>query len=112
MKKKAVALAVGSLFAAPAVQAQITMGNETIGTVQIYGKLWPSLGQSKGQGSTQVGTGVSTLASNSGTSAAQGMGTFSSTNAGTSFVAAEGRVLDHGNRNYVDAGNSYIGFRG
>ena len=48
MKKKAVALAVGALFAAPAVQAQLTMGNETTGTVQVYGKLYPQLGPRQG----------------------------------------------------------------
>ena len=55
MKKKAVALAVGTLFAAPAAHAQITLGNETIGTVQIYGKIYPEYGTTKGQGSTWHG---------------------------------------------------------
>lgn len=104
MKKKAAALAVGALFAAPAVQAQITMGNETIGTVQIYGKLYPQFGIAKGQGSTQVGDSVSTLASNTGI--------YTATNAGATFVAAEGRVPDHLNRNFIDSQNSYLGFRG
>src|SRR6185503_14613077 len=93
MKKKAVALAVGALFAAPAVQAQITMGNETIGTVQVYGKLYPQFGIAKGQGSTQPGTGVSTLVAASGT-------------------LGGAAVVDHGQRNAVDSQNSYIGFRG
>jgi len=93
MKKKAVALAVGALFAAPAVQAQIVMGNETIGTVQVYGKLYPQFGIAKGQGSTQPGTGVSTLVAASGT-------------------LGGAAVVDHGQRNAVDSQNSYIGFRG
>ena len=83
MKKKAAALAVGALFAAPAVQAQITMGNETIGTVQIYGKLYPEFIVAKGQGSTQGGTGVSNLVSANG-------------------VLPGGAVQDHGQRNGVD----------
>src|SRR6185503_4075262 len=93
MKKKAVALAVGALFAAPAVQAQITMGNETIGTVQVYGKLYPQFGVAKGQGSTQPGTGVSTLVSANG-------------------VLGGAAVQDHGQRNAIDAQNTYLGFRG
>jgi predicted porin len=93
MKKKAVALAVGALFAAPAVQAQITMGNETIGTVQVYGKLYPQFGVAKGQGSTQPGTGVSTLVSATG-------------------VTTGAAVADHGQRNAIDAQNTYLGFRG
>ena len=93
MKKKAVALAVGALFAAPAVQAQITMGNETIGTVQIYGKLYPEFLVAKGQGSTQGGAGVSNLVSANG-------------------VLPGGAVQDHGQRNGVDSQNTYIGFRG
>src|SRR5580765_1708247 len=105
MKKKAVALAVGALFAAPAVQAQITMGNETIGTVQIYGKLYPEFGVAKGQGSTQVGDGVSTLVSNTGI--------YTATNAGATLIGPpESRVTDHLSRNFVDSQNSYLGFRG
>ena len=93
MKKKAAALAVGALFAAPAVQAQITMGNDTIGTVQIYGKLYPEFIVAKGQGSSQPGTEVSTLASTTG-------------------VLTGAAVQDHGQRNAVDSQNTYIGFRG
>src|SRR5580765_3072587 len=90
MKKKAVALAVGALFAAPAVQAQITMGNETIGTVQIYGKLYPQFASAKGNGSTQLFSGVSTLVSGTGiytVQASQGTAT-----------PSEGRIADHGQR--------------
>jgi predicted porin len=93
MKKKAAALAVGALFAAPAVQAQITMGNETIGTVQIYGKLYPQFSVAKAQGSTQPGAEVSTLVSANG-------------------ILGGAAVVDHGQRNAVDSQNSYLGFRG
>ena len=93
MKKKAAALAVGALFAAPAVQAQITMGNETIGTVQIYGKLYPQFIVAKGQGSSQPGTEVSTLTAAGG-------------------VLGGSAVSDHGQRNAVDSQNTYVGFRG
>ena len=102
MKKKAVALAVGALFAAPAVQAQITMGNETIGTVQIYGKLYPQYATARGQGSTQVGSQVSTLVTANGI--------YSAAVAGTTVIG--GVVPDHGQRFAVDSQNSYVGFRG
>ena len=104
MKRKAVALAVGALFAAPAAHAQISFGNESIGTVQLYGKLYPEFLSAKGQGSTQVGTGVSTLVSRTGV--------YTSALAGTTFIAAEGRIPDHNQRYGVDSQNSYIGFRG
>jgi predicted porin len=104
MKRKAIALAVGALFAAPAAHAQITFGNESIGTMQLYGKLYPEFGQAKGQNSTQVGSGVSTLVSRTGV--------YTSALAGTSFVASEGRVPDHTSRSFVDSQNSYLGFRG
>jgi predicted porin len=94
MKKKAVALAVGALFAAPAVQAQLTMGNETTGTVQVYGKLYPQFGVAKGSGSSQPGTPVSTLAVTTG------------------VIGGTAAIEDHGKRNAVDAQNSYVGFRG
>src|SRR6185295_18503552 len=93
MKKKAVVLAVGALFAAPAVQAQLTMGNDTTGTVQVYGKLYPEFIVAKGQGSSQPGTEVSTLASTTG-------------------IQTGAAVEDHGQRNAVDSQNSYVGFRG
>ncbi len=98
MKKKAAALAVGALFAAPAAHAQITLGNETIGTVQVYGKVYPQYSQASGHDSTQGGSGVSTL-----------VGT---TNAAGVTTLAGGAVADHLARNSVDVGNSYIGFRG
>lgn len=93
MKKKVAALAVAGLFAAPAVHAQITLGNETIGTVQAYGKLYPEFIVAKGQGSSQPGDGVSTLVSRNG-------------------ILGGGAVVDHGQRNAIDSQNSYLGFRG
>jgi len=102
MKKKAAALAVGALFAAPAAHAQISLGNESIGTVQLYGKLYPEFGQASGHDSTQVGAGVSNLISNTGI--------YTATNAGATVVG--GVVPDHLNRSFVDTQNSYIGFRG
>jgi predicted porin len=94
MKKKAAALAIGALFAAPAVQAQITLGNESIGTVQVYGKIYPQFAVSKGEGSSQPGTEVSTLAAPGG------------------VIAAGAAVADHGQRNSIDSQNTYVGFRG
>ncbi len=93
MKRKAIALAVGALFIAPAAHAQITFGNESIGTVQLYGKLYPQFASAKGQGSSQPGTEVSTLVSRNG-------------------VLGGSAVEDHRQRWAVDSQNSYIGFRG
>jgi predicted porin len=93
MKRKAIAVAVGALCVAPAAHAQITFGNEQIGTVQIYGKLYPQIGYFKADGSTQPGTSVSTLVSASG-------------------VLGGAAVADHGSRVSVDSQNSYVGFRG
>ena len=61
MKRKALAIAVGALFVAPAAQAQITFGNEQIGTLQIYGKLYPQFGWASYDGSTQPGAAVATF---------------------------------------------------
>jgi hypothetical protein len=63
MKRKAIVLAVGALCAAPAAQAQIVFGNDTIGTVQLYGKLYPQYMWGTSKGATQPGTSVSTLVS-------------------------------------------------
>jgi predicted porin len=93
MKKNAVALAVGALFIAPAAQAQIVMGNETIGTVQIYGKLYPQLIWAESKDATQPGTSVSTLVATSGT-------------------LGGAPVQTPGSRVAVDSQNSYLGFRG
>ncbi len=87
MKRNAVAVAVGALFIAPAAQAQIVMGNDTIGTVQFYGKLYPEVISAKSSGATGTGDSVSTLAS-----------------APTGTTA--------GSRLAVDSQNSYLGFRG
>src|SRR2546423_3589526 len=94
MKRNAVALAVGALFVAPAAQAQIVFGNETIGTVQFYGKLYPQFGYGTSKDASQPGTGVSTLASTSG------------------VIAAGPAVSTPGPRKAVDVQNSYLGFRG
>src|SRR6266852_4850056 len=115
MKRKAIALAVGALFAAPAAHAQITFGNESIGTVQLYGKLYPQFGFAKAAGATQPGTtGVSSLVASPGTQtmpastvSAAGLATPSS----TVGVALGQSGVEVGQRNAVDVGNSYIGFR-
>src|SRR3989440_5336716 len=93
MKRNAVALAVGALFVAPAAQAQIVFGNETIGTVQFYGKLYPQFGYATSKDASQPGTGVSTLASTTG-------------------VITGSAVSTPGPRKVVDVQNSYLGFRG
>jgi len=102
MKRNAVAVAVGALFIAPAAQAQIVFGNDTIGTVQFYGKLYPQLATSKSTGATAVGSEVSTLVSLNGilpaSTSTQGIVTPNGVNAGS--------------RNSVDSSNSYLGFRG
>jgi predicted porin len=92
MKRSALAVAVGALFVAPAAQAQIMFGNETIGTVQFYGKLYPQVQHTKSNGATQAGESVSTLVSTTGTLAASG--------------------ANHGGRVGVETQNSYLGFRG
>ena len=101
MKRNAAALAVGALFIAPAAQAQIVFGNETIGTMQIYGKLYPEVIYGKSSGATTTGTTVSTLVSPSGV-----CGTGSSSGSCT----ANGDTP--GGRTAVDSQNSYLGFRG
>src|SRR5579859_3712735 len=93
MKRSALTLAVGALFAAPAAQAQITFGNEQIGTMQIYGKLYPEVIHATSSGATQPGATVSTLVS-------------------TTNVLTGAAVFDPGSRVAVDAQNSYLGFRG
>ncbi|TMH45102.1 MAG: porin [Betaproteobacteria bacterium] len=95
MRKTALAVAVGGLFIAPAAQAQIVFGNETLGTVQFYGKLYPEFGYGSSTGATQPGTTVSNLVT----------GTASTTLGG-------GPVANPQARRDVDAQNSYLGFRG
>src|SRR5467141_1841152 len=94
MKRNAVALAVGALFVAPAAQAQIVMGNDTIGTVQFYGKLYPQVIYAKSSSPTQPGESVSTLAATSG------------------VLGGTPPILTAGSRIAVDSQNSYLGFRG
>ena len=60
MKKKAIALAVGAMCVAPAAHSQIMFGNDTIGTVQFYGKLYPQYMWATSKGPTQPGASVST----------------------------------------------------
>src|SRR5256885_14837420 len=98
MKRKALAVAVGALFVAPAAQAQITFGNDQIGTMQIYGKLYPQYQWSSTNGTTQPGTPVSTLVASTATSGVL---------AGTGAV--NGRIEETPPRQYVQVGNSYIG---
>jgi len=93
MKKKAIVLAVGALCAAPAAHAQIVFGNDTIGTVQLYGKLYPQYMWGTSKGATQPGTTVSNLVSATG-------------------VTTGAAVADNGSRLAVNSQNSYLGFRG
>lgn len=92
MKKNAVVLAVGALLVAPAAHGQITFGNETIGTVQIYGRLYPQFASFQSKGATQPGTPVSTLVPTTGSAGLSG--------------------ANHGQRWSVDSLNSRLGFRG
>ena len=99
MRKTALALAVGGLFAAPAAQAQIVFGNETLGTLQLYGKLYPQFGYGSSKDATATGSPVSTLVSTNGI-------------CGTASSAGGCTGSTQGSRNTVDVQNSYIGFRG
>lgn len=99
MRKNAIALAVGALCVAPAAQAQMVFGNDTIGTMQIYGKLYPQFIWGESKNATATGASVSTLASPSGV-----CGT------GGSAGGCTGAV--NGSRFAVDSQNSYLGFRG
>src|SRR3989442_274552 len=99
MKRNAVAVAVGALFIAPAAQAQIVFGNDTIGTVQFYGKLYPEFIRATSSGATEAGASVSTLASpTTGVCGAAPAGACNGTTAGSRLA--------------VDSQNSYLGFRG
>lgn len=97
MKKRALALAVGAavgtLAVAPAAHAQIVFGNETIGTVQFYGKLYPQFIWAQSKSPTEPGASVSTLVSTTGT-------------------LTGSPVTTPGSRLAVDSQNSYLGFRG
>lgn len=94
MKKNAIALAVGALCVAPAAQAQIVFGNDAIGTVQFYGKLYPQVIWAQSKDATQPGTSVSTLVAPSGT------------------LGGTAPIGTAGSRIAVDSQNSYLGFRG
>src|SRR5260221_14563494 len=96
MRRPALAVAVGGLFMAPAAQAQITFGNEQLGTLQIYGKLYPQVGWGSIKDATQPGARVSNLVT----------GTASNT------LAAGPAISTPGARRAVDVQNSYLGFRG
>ncbi|HEX9433640.1 MAG TPA: porin [Burkholderiales bacterium] len=96
MRRTALAVAVGGLFMAPAAQAQITFGNEQLGTLQIYGKLYPQVGWGSSKDATQPGARVSNLVT----------GTASNTLGGTTPITSPGA------RRAVDTQNSYLGFRG
>jgi len=100
MKRNAVAVAVGALFIAPAAQAQIVLGNDTIGTVQFYGKLYPQVIRATSSGATGTGDSVSTLASPT-----TGL-------CGTTAPAGACNGTTAGSRIAVDSQNSYLGFRG
>ena len=64
-KKSAVVLAVGALFAAPA------LSQTTASTVQIYGRLFPQFASSKSSGATAAGAVPSNLVTNTGGDHAQ-----------------------------------------
>jgi len=98
MKKKAIALAVGALCVAPAAHSQITFGNDTIGTVQFYGKLYPQYMWGTSKGATQPGAGVSSLVSQ--------------TTPANPVLAGTGTINNNGSRLGVDSQNTYLGFRG
>ena len=87
MRKNAIALAVGALCVAPAAQAQIVFGNDAIGTVEFYGKLYPQVTYGTSSGATATTDTVATLAkAATGTTAGGGLS--------------------------VDSNNTYLGFRG
>jgi len=94
MRRKAAALAVGALFMAPAAHAQIIFGNPLVGTLQIYGKLYPQFAYGTSKDASGGGTAVSTLVSTTGR------------------LAGTAPVMTPGPRRAVDTQNSYIGFRG
>ena len=102
MKRKALAVAVGALFVAPAAQAQITFGNDQLGTMQIYGKLYPQFGWFSSHGATQPGSAVASFSGTGTGTAASPLG----------VIAAGPTVEEAPPRQLVDVGNSYIGFRG
>lgn len=88
MKKHAIALAVGALCVAPAAQAQVVFGNDAIGTVQFYGKLYPQATYGTSGGASDAGDVNATLVAGDATGGSAGGGVS------------------------VDSSNSYLGFRG
>jgi predicted porin len=88
MKKKAIALAVGALCIAPVAQAQTQWGNDTIGTVQFYGKLYPQVTYGTSSGESEAGEVNATLVAGDATGDTAGGGVS------------------------VDSNNTYLGFRG
>ena len=94
MKKRAIALAVGAMCVAPAAHSQIVFGNDTIGTVQFYGKLYPQYMWATSKDATQPGETVSTMVALSGT------------------LGGTTPVITPGSRLAVDSQNTYLGFRG
>ena len=103
MKRKVLAVAVGALFVAPVAQAQITFGNAELGTMQIYGKLYPQFGWSSQGNSTQPGAAVATF---------QGGGVGTVAAPLTNTIPAGAPIAEPLPRQSVNVGNSYIGFRG
>ena len=99
MKRKAAALAVGALFLAPAAHAQIVFGNPQVGTLQVYGKLYPQFGYGSSKDATPTGGSVSTLNSLTGI-------------CGTAGSAGGCTGTTPGSRRAIDVQNSYVGFRG
>src|SRR4051812_23075153 len=100
MKRAALAVAVSGAFITPAAHAQITFGNEQLGTLQVYGKIYPQVGWSSSSSATQPGTIVSNLVSTS------------PTNPACPAAAANCPGTNPQPRTTVDVQNSYIGFRG
>src|SRR3954468_17451172 len=98
MKRAALAVAVSGVFITPAAHAQITFGNEQLGTLQVYGKIYPQVGWSSTSSATTPGTTVSNLVSTSPTNSACPVASCPGTNPQP--------------RTTVDVQNSYRGFRG
>src|SRR3954470_19685838 len=94
MKRKPAALAVGALFLTPAAHAQIVFGNPQVGTLQLYGKLYPQFSYASSKDATQPGAGVSSMVS------------------ATGQLPAGAPIGTPGSRRAIDVQNSYIGFRG
>src|SRR3954465_14054156 len=98
MKRAALAVAVSGVFITPAAHAQITFGNEQLGTLQVYGKIYPQVGWS----STSSGTTPGTPGGDPGRA---GPTT-------SACPAASGPGTNPQPRTTVDVQNSYVGFRG